>query len=883
MAGAQGCGRLGDILPGMALFHPTFIRRQLTATRNQSAIFVLCVALSMVTLVALRGFGDSVDRALTRDARALIAGDLRLASGYPFAPELEAAVQKAVQDGRATAARSYEFYSVVRRMGEDGSLLSNLKVVEPPYPLYGAVTLVSGQVLAEVLTPGNAVAEQALLDRLNLQVGDQLRVGETTLTIADVVMSEPDRPVNFFALGPRLFVATGDLDALQLIKPGSRVSYNWALRTADSAANPVSVDALAADLRAVIDGLADPGLVRVDTFRTADTGIERFYRNFVFFLALVGIFTLLLAGIGIQSSLTAFLRERYSTIAIAKTVGATSRFVTANFYLVVLLLGGIGALAGMALGFALQWLLPGLLAGLLPPDIELVIAPRAVLESLVLGLGVVLVFTFLPLFRLEELRPGFIFRKEEPPITRWFPYVLTVAIIVALFTGLVIWQLGQVRTGLYFAGGAIALLLIAAGLAEVTLRLLRPLQLRNLGRRQALRGLFRPRNATRAIVITLSAALGVLFAIFLIEQNLRASFVQSYPPDAPNVFFLDIQPDQLSAFRGALGAEADYIPTVRAGLEAINGQPPTASREDGRGGDGETGQGDDQGREQNGEQSNGGGENRRRTPQYTLTYRDRLQPGESIVAGPGLFDPRDPGPQVSVLKETVDARGLRLGDTLTFNVQGVPVEATVRSVRAQDSENVQPFFSFVLQPQVLADAPQTLFTGLTVPQSEIADLQNRMVAQFPNITVIDATATIATFATVVDRITRVVRFFAAFSILAGLLIVVSSVYATRLARVQEAVYYKVLGATSRFVLRVFALENVFLGLISGLLALLMAQIAAWLIMKYLFELGYQPFPLPSVLLVVLTVLAVTAVGMGASISILRSRPILFLRQQGEEE
>ena len=860
----------------MAIFHPTFIRRQLTATRNQSAIFVLCVALSMVTLVALRGFGDSVDRALTRDSRALIAGDVRLTSGYPFAPEVTTAVQSVVEDGRlgVEAARTYEFYSVVRRTGEDASLLSNLKVVEPSYPLYGAVALASGRPLGEVLTQGNAVAEQALLDRLGVKVGDRLRVGETTLTIADVVLSEPDRPVNFFALGPRLLIGSADLDALHLIKPGSRVSYNWALR----AASPAAVEPLAAELRAVVDKLPDPGLVRVDTFRTADTGIERFYRNFIFFLALVGIFTLLLAGIGIQSSLTAFLRERYSTIAIAKTVGATSRFVTANFYLVVLLLGGIGALAGMVLGFALQWVLPGLLGGLLPPDVELVIAPRAVFESLLLGLAVVLVFTFLPLFRLEELRPGFIFRKEEPPITRWVPYAITVAVIVALFTGLVIWQLGQVRTGLYFAGGSIALLLIAGGLTEAVLRLLRPLNLRGLGQRQALRGLFRPRNSTRAIVITLSAALGVLFAIYLIEQNLRASFVQSYPPDAPNVFFLDIQPDQLDAFRSALGVEADYIPTVRAALEAVNGQPPAFNPEEGPAGNG-SGSGSSRGSEQDG----GGGENQRPTPQYTLSYRDRLQEGESIVAGPSLFDPRDPGPQVSVLKETMDRRGLHLGDKLTFNVQGVPIEATIRSVRAQNSDSVQPFFSFVFQPQVLADAPQTLFTGMRMPEGEIAALQNRMVAQFPNITVIDATATIAAFAAVVDRITRVVRFFALFSILAGLLIVVSSVYATRLARVQEAVYYKVLGATSRFVLRVFALENIFLGLISGLLAVLMAQVAAWLIMKYLFELDYQPFPIPTVLLVVLTVLAVTAVGMGASLGILRSRPILFLRQQGEEE
>jgi len=834
----------------MPLLHGTFIRRQLTATRNQSAVFVLCVALSMVTLVALRGFGDSVDNALTRDARALIASDVRVESNYPFAPELDAAAQQMADAGRAQTARTYEFYSVVRRPAEDASLLSNLKIVEPSYPLYGAVQLASGRPLTDVLTPGKAVAEQVLLDRLGVQVGDDLRVGETTLSIADVLLAEPDRPVNFFALGPRLLIGSADLDALQLIKPGSRVAYRWMLRAAD----PADVDRITADLSTV----ADTEQVRVDSFRTAQTGVERFYRNFLFFLALVGIFTLLLAGIGIQSSLTAFLRERYTTIAIVKTLGATSRFVSANFYLVVLMLGAIGALTGMGLGLAMQWVLPALLGDFLPPDVKLVISPRSVLESLTLGMVVVVVFTFLPLYRLEELRPGFIFRKEDTPVLRRLPYALTVLAIVALFTGLVIWQLGEVRTGLYFAGGALALLLITAGLAEVALRLLRRVSLADLSLRQALRGLFRPRNATRAIVITLAAALGVLFAIFLIEQNLRASFVQSYPPGAPNVFFLDIQPDQKEAFAQALGSEVDFVATVRGSLVAINGSDPAPDREE----------------QQNSE---------RQTPQYTLTYRDSMQDDETIVGGGPLFDPSFVGPQVSVLQETMNARQMKLGDRVTFRVQGVPIEATVTSVRQRDGESVRPFFSFVFQTAVLADAPHSLFTGIRVPADQISALQNRIVAQFTNVSVIDATATIATFAAVVDRITRVIRFFALFSILAGLLIVVSSVYATRMARIQEAVYYKVLGATSRFVIRVFTMENVLLGFISGLLALLMAQVAAWLIMKYLFELDYRAFALESVALVLLTVVTVTLVGMVASVGILRSRPIIYLRQQSGEE
>ncbi|MCB0151645.1 MAG: hypothetical protein KDE01_28825, partial [Caldilineaceae bacterium] len=244
---------------------------------------------------------------------------------------------------------------------------------------------------------------------------------------------------------------------------------------------------------------------------------------------------------------------------------------------------------GILLGFVLQWTLPALLSGFLPPDIELTISTRAVVESALLGLVVVLLFTFLPLYRLEGLRPSFIFRKEEPPIVNRLPFALTLLLILCLFTGLVIWQLGDVRTALWFAGGALVLLLIAALLTEAALQLLKRWDVRWLPGRQALRGLFRPRNGTRAIVITLSTALGVLFCIFVIEQNLRASFVQSYPPDAPNVFFLDIQPDQQEAFAATLGMEADYVPAVRAALMAVNGAEPRRNPEGedrGNGGEG---------------------------------------------------------------------------------------------------------------------------------------------------------------------------------------------------------------------------------------------------------------------------------------------------------
>jgi putative ABC transport system permease protein len=835
------------------MLNTRFIRRQLTASWQQSTIFVLSVALSMISLVALRGLGDSINRALLTDARELQAADIIVESNYALSEPTAGEIDRLVTEGSVEAARLWEFYTVARVPDREETLLSNIKAVESGYPFYGAVELASGRDFAETLMPGSVIVEQTLLDRMALTVGDRLILGNETLTIADVVTHEPDRPVDFFSLGPRVFVAAADLPALDLVKPGSRVTYTTLLKLADDG----QLERVAQRLRNV----RDEGQEGVETYLTAPSGVQRFFDNLLFFLSLVAIFTLLLAGIGIQSALTAYLRERYTTIAIVKTLGATRRFVTVNFYAIVAILGLIGMVTGLLLGILLQLALPSLVQDFLPPDIELTVSPRSLVEGMLLGAFVVAAFTFIPLYRLGELKPSFIFRKESIGLHQRWPYVIAVALILGAFAAMVYWLLGEVRTTLYFVVAVLGLLAISAVLTEGVLRVLRRQRPRRLPARQALRGLFRPRNPTRAIIITLSASLAVLFCIFLVEQTLDASFVAAYPEDAPNVFFLDIQPDQVEDFAVALGEESEFFPVIRATIAAVNGEAPRPSEDDSDGPRGEDG----------------------RDFQFSLTYRDDLLDNEAVVGGGTLFDASVASPQVSVLDDVQEWAGVELGDVITFRIQGVPLEATVTSVRTQTEESVQPFFSFVFPSSVLGDAPQTIFTALSVEEAAIPGLQNRMVAQFPNVSVIDVTAAIDTFSDLARRVTRVIRFFTAFSIIAGLLIVVSAVFATRYARVQEAAYYKVLGAKSRFVLRVFTLENVLLGLLSALLGLAMAQFGAWLINTRLFELDFRPFLLPSAVMVLITILLVTTVGMLASVSILRSKPIQFLREQTEEE
>ena len=841
--------------------HVRFIFRQITTSLKQTGVFVACVALSIVTLVSIGGFGESVNTALLRDARKLLAGDVIVESRFPFDEALEQGLAEAAADPGIDLARTYEFITIVQPAAGEDTLLAELKVVEAGYPFYGEVLLQTGRPFAEVVTAGRAAAGQNLLDRLNLAVGDELRIGRTTVTIADVVLGEPDQPVDFFNLGPRIFLSADDLGSTGLIQQGSRVFYKALLRVDES----LSVDEVAAAIKTG----ADPRRVDVETFLTNQSTLQRFFEDFLTFLSLIGIFTLLLAGLGIQSSLTAFIREREETIAILRTVGATGRFIMLQFFGVAHALGFAGTIIGLVLSLLLQAAFPVLFGPFLPPQVEFLFSFRAVVEGILLGLLVVTVFTFLPIYRLQGVKPNFIFRKEAGVGASRQVEILAQGLILLFLTVMTYRYLRDAERTAYFALGIVALVLFVALLAQGLLRYLRTKTLKTLEPRQALRGLFRPRNATLAILVTLSTSLAVLFTIYLIERNLDASFVSAYPEDAPNLFLLDIQPGQRDGVEAFIGEETEFIPLVSGRVRAINGEAVPA---------GEPGPPDfDRGRDPDAPPDLGGN--------FSLTYRETLDENERLLDAGSLFSEEENGvAQVSILESLLEAHPFAIGDRITFDIQGVALEAEVTSIRrvTRQEDDMAPLFSFVFREKDLLNAPQTIVTAVKVDPTEVASFQNQLISMYPNITVIDISSTLDSLAALVADITTIIRFFTLFSLVAGLLIIISSVLATRFARIQEAVYFKVLGAKRIFVLRIFALENVFLGLLSALLALSLSQIAAWLLMTQVFDLAYAAYFGSSVVVMLGTVTIVTVVGLLASVSILRKKPITFMREQTVE-
>jgi len=837
------------------MLHFRFIIRQINGSRKQALIFVLCVALSLLVLTSLGSFSGSVRNSMLQDARQLHGADITLQSHYPFSAPLLKTILDYEEQGVVQGTLVNTFYSMARNPLTEKALLSDLKVVGKGYPFYGRVELLSGREFSEVLSEGSIIVEQVLIDRLKAGIGDTLQIGATLLTIADVVTREPDRPVSFFSFGPRIFIAAADLEKLDLIKKGSRIEFEYRLKVGD----PVLIDRLAEEFSAQ----AVRPQESVKTFRDNDSRIKRFFENFLFFLNLIGLFTLVLAGIGIQTSLYAVLRESDYTIAVMKSVGATSRFITIHFMAMVMLLGTAGTVVGLLLSSLLQLYFPILFAGILPTNVTLAISWGAVFEGLALGTLVVGLFSFLPLQRSRNLKPAFIFRQEIGGASSGISRYSAIALIVLFFMGLVVWQLEDAKIGFFFILGLCTLIGLAALMTQGLLLFMKKHTPRSLVLRQAFRGLFRPNNATRAIIITLSASLSVIFSIYLIDQSLRATFVESYPENLPNAYFLDIQTEQKKEFADILRQEAEYFPVIRARLISINDKLVRRDEE----------------------------EKIRRdsmTREFNLTYRDHLLKDEQLSEGETLFGSRVEELRgrgelpVSVLDMVAENGNIELGDLLIFKVQGIPLKARVTSMRTRTESRVRPFFYFVFQEEVLKDAPQTIFSAVKIERAELTALQNTLTTRLPNISVIDIGATVEILAGIMHKMSSIIQFFTSFSIIAGLLIIISSIFATRLARIREAVYFKILGAKTSFVVRVFTYENLIIAFFSGSLVTLISHVGSWIVCRQLFNITYQPLVGGTVIMLVATLVLVVGVGLAASISILQQKPIGFLRDERED-
>lgn len=853
-----------------------FLRRETRGSRGRLVFFVACLAVGVAAVVAVAGIAAGFDSGLRQEARRLLAADLAIAGRDPLPEEVDEAIAELAAELGGPIARAdlTELVTVVAAPpGEDGSpgpsQLVELKVVDGPYPFYGDLVLRPDRPLAELLDgAGGAVADPDLLTRLGLEIGDELRIGGIAVPVTGAVENEPDRLGGTFgfAAGPRLFVGRETFDRTRLEQLGSRIEYRALLRLPPGS-GPDAAERAAERLQRALPGGRGFEIETWDEAQPAlREGIDRAGR----FLGLVALVSLLIGGIGVGQTVRAWLAGRMDAIAVLKCLGMRPREVLLLYSGQTAVLGLAGSLVGAAAGVGMMLLVPRLAPELLPPELIDPWQPAAIARGVLLGVAVALLFGLPSLAGAIRVPPARVLRRNiDPlPIARWVTAAVTAAVLAGLWATAAA-QSGSSALATWFTLGALGVTAVLAAAAygvargAARLRTRRPASSGGGGfyLRSGLAALGRPGAGTLSGIVALGLGVLVVVGLWLVERGLTGELEGNLPEQAPSAFLVDIQPEQWPPLRALLeeaGARRiDSVPVVMARVSGIDGVGVERMTE-----------GDIENWEE--------GERRwALTREQRLTYLEELPEDNEIVAG-SLW--QRPGvDEVSVEEEFARDLGVDVGSTLTFDVQGVPLELTVTSLRRVDWSTFGINFFLVVEPGVLDRAPQFRVAAVDLPAGTEAALQDRVTAAFPNVTLLQIREILDKVVAIIRAIADGVRFVGTFTVLAGVAILAGAVSAGAARRRREVALLKTLGTTRGGVVAIYSVEYALVGLVAGTIGSAGAAVLSWAVLVHGMELDWSFDPLPlAVGLLGGGALAVVA-GLAASARALQSRPVEVLR------
>ena len=787
----------------------TTLRRDLRA--GELRLLLVAVTLAVAALTAVGFFADRIKGGLQRDAKALLGGDVVLSSDNPTP---QAFRDKAAALGLQSAS-SVGFPTMARAPDAQGGAtkLVALKAVSAGYPLRGNLRTTKSPDAADAkeglstrdLPAKDAVwVDASLLDSLNLKVGDSLLLGNSTLRIDRIIVQEPDRGAGFMSFAPRALLHTDALAATALVQPASRITYRVAMVGDASKVKEFTSWANEQIKTSDVRGLRLESLEggRPEMRQTMDRAEK--------FLNLVALLAALLSAVAVAIAARGFAARHLDDCAMLRVLGTSQRTIALAYTFEFFVVGLVASSLGIAIGFAVHYGFVALLAGLVESAL-----PAASLWPVVfgLGMGITLLFAFglPPVLQLAQVPPLRVIRRDVGGLK---PASLAVLLIgIAGFAALLLAASSDLKLGLIAVGGFAGAVAVFAGLGYVAVKLLR----RSVNEATAPRWLV---LATRQIsarpayavvqVSALSVGLLALILLILLRTDLIASWRQATPADAPNRFVINIMPEQGDAFvknlRDNQVAKYDYFPMIRGRLVAVNG---TATSPDA--------QTDDRAK-------------RLVDREFNLSHSAAMPSHNQIVAG--QWNPEAAG-EVSVEEGIATTLGLKLGDSMTFDIGGTQVTSRITSLRKVDWGSFRANFFVMYTVSQLPDVPATYMSAFKAP--DVKGFDNAMVRTFPNVTNVDLSLTINQVQKVLDQVIRAVEFLFGFTLAAGLVVLFAAVTATREERAREFAIMRAVGARASLLRQVQRAELAGVGMLAGVLASFVAIVVGWALAKYVFE------------------------------------------------
>jgi putative ABC transport system permease protein len=826
--------------------------RETRAAKGKFLLLVLAVALGTGALTAVTGFNASVHYTLSREARALMAADLSVR--LPMRPTKEDLDR--VQALEAEGIRTTRVTETVS-MASSGShfpVLVSIKGADlSQYPFYGKL---------ELDPPGAALDEKSvavsddLLLRLGIRLGDSIRVGQSEFRIAARVTSEPDRMTTGFTLGPRVLFTREGLASTGIITDISRVTERVLLKLPENR----NVEKLRADLQSAFGARA-----RITDYTETNPTLTRALDRSTRFLSMVSLIALIVGGLGVGATMQSHLRQKMTNIAFMKCIGGRSEHILYIYLVQAFCLGLVGSVAGAVLGAIAQSAFARLIAGYFDIQITLIWPWAAMMQGTVAGLLTATLFSLPPLLAIRGIRPSTLLQKEfagESTTTRERASLVAAAATIVGLWAIAIWVSKSPKYASVFAGSLIGGIGLMGAVGALLLRLLRKtanlaLVQKSRSLRHGIANLYRP--GAHSVAILTSLAVGVMFtmSVYFVQHSLLDEIRLAAPPDAPNVFLVNITDREKDGIARILETDSSIIhrqplsPAVSATLVSVDGTPT--------------------------EQITRGNATRRfANTVFVLTWSKDVPPSTTILQGK-WWETTTAESLVSVNDVAAENLGIRVGNILEWNASGSTIRARVANVRRTDGVRTGVNNQFILSPGALDGFATAYYGSVRVQPGGIGPLQTRIFAEYPTVTVVNAADILAVIQEVMDKTSQAIRFVAGFAIFGGLIVLASSVAGTRHRRMREVAIFRTVGATKKSLVRIFSAEFVLIGIAAGLLGSVLATLLSSILVGQLLDAPYHFRWLPAGVATAITAVLTVTAGWVASYGVLRRKPLDILR------
>ncbi|WP_269585096.1 ABC transporter permease [Roseibium sp. Sym1] len=837
-----------------------FAFRELRGGLKGFYIFIACIALGVAAIAGVTSVSRALTEGISREGQAILGGDLSFRLIHREADPAKLAYLEDL--GSVSRVATMRAMARLPEAGEQA--LVELKAVDGAYPLYGTIGLTGGEPLEDALaqTDGiwGAVADPALLARLDLNVGDTVSLGRGTVRITDTIAAEPDKLAGGMEFGPRLMVSDAALPETGLVQPGSLVRWHYRVRL-DPAPRLEALERIVEEARTA---QPDAGW-RIRSRANASPGLQRSIDRFAQFLTLVGLTALVVGGVGVANAIRAYLETKREVIASFKCMGATGDFVFKVYLVQMLILALIGIAIGLVAGALIPFAAGAALESVLPVKLAAGIYPNELALGLLYGLLTALAFALWPLGRAHDVPPTALFRDIVTGGTK-LPrkrYLFATAVTVGLLAAIAVTLAHDTRmAGIYIAAsaGAFVLLVLVARLIMAVARRLPTVRSTEL--RLAIANIHRPGALTPSVVLSLGLGLSLLVALALIDGNLRRELTATIADKAPSFFFVDIQSHERDAFEALLTAEApdgnlQSVPMLRGRIVSLN-DIPSEEFEPAREGSDWVLRGD-----------------------RGITYDASLPKNSKLVEGDWWPQDYSGVPLVSFDAEAATDLGLKIGDRITVNVLGREITAEIANLRDVEWQSLAINFVMVFSPNTFAGAPHahlmTLGWAEDVPAETELALLKTVSNTYPTVTAVRVKDAITQVNDLVAQLAWAIRGASSITLIASVLVLAGALAAGHRSRIYDAVILKTLGATRTRLILAYGLEYAILGLATALFALVAGGIAAWYVITQIMDGSFVLMPVTAAGAALVALVLTVGFGLIGTWRILGEKPAPVLR------